>query len=96
MLVMIIHICQYEWTFSLATQDKIARAMIRDDMNILIGLNVFEQSILKEYDIKLGNTFHTKMKGHEFMIEKASSGIKVTSQTELQDVAMANHNNENL
>jgi len=70
--------------------------MIRDDKNILIGLNAFEQSILKEYDIKPGNTFHTKIKGHEFMIEKASSGIKVTNQKEHQDVAMVNHNNENL
>jgi hypothetical protein len=38
-------------------QDKIARAMIRNDKNLLIGLNSFEQSILKEYEIKPGNTF---------------------------------------
>lgn len=86
----------YEWTFSVVTQDKIVKAMIRDDKNTLIGLNVFEQSILKEYDIKPGNTFLTKIKGHQFMIEKASSGIKVIRHRELQDVAMANHNNENL
>jgi hypothetical protein len=87
---------QYELTFSLAIQDKIARAMTKANKNILIGLNAFEQSILKEYDIKPGNTFHAKIKVHEFMIEKASSGGNVTSQTKLQDVAMANHNNENL
>jgi hypothetical protein len=29
------------------------------------------------------------------MIEKASSGMKVISHTELQDVAMANDNNGN-
>jgi hypothetical protein len=86
----------YEWTFSLVTQNKIAKAMIRGNKNILIGLNAFEQSILKEYEIKPGNTFHTKIKGHQFMIEKASSGIKVISHTEPQDIAMANHNNENL
>jgi hypothetical protein len=86
----------YEWTFSLVTQNKIAKAMIRGNKNILIGLNAFEQSILKEYEIKPGNTFHTKIKGHQFMIEKASSGIKVISHIELQDVAMANHNNKNL
>jgi hypothetical protein len=40
--------------------------------------------------------FHTKIKGYQFMIEKASSGIKVISHIELQDVAMANHNNKNL
>ena len=86
----------YEWTFSLVTQNKIAKAMIRGNKNILIGLNAFEQSILKEYEIKPGNTFHTKIKGHQFMIEKASSGIKVISHTEPHDIAMANHNTENL
>ncbi len=86
----------YEWTFSLATQDKIVKAMIRGDKNVLIGLNAFEQSILNEYDIKAGNTLHTTIKGYQFMIEKASSGIKVISHTEPQDVAMANHNTENL
>jgi hypothetical protein len=86
----------YEWTFSVATQNKIAKSMIRGNKNILIGLNTFEQSILKEYEIKPGNTLHTKIKGQQFMIEKASSGIKVISHIELQDVAMANHNNKNL
>ena len=86
----------YEWTFSLLTQDKIVRAMIRDDKNILIGLNAFEQSILKEYDIKAGNNFHTKIKGHKFMIEKTTSGIKVIRHIEHQDVAMTNTNSENL
>ena len=87
---------RHEWTFSLVTQNKIAKAMIRGNKNILIGLNAFEQSILKEYEIKPGNTFHTKIKGQKFMIEKSSSGIKVISHTETQDIAMANHNNENL
>jgi hypothetical protein len=86
----------YEWTFSLVTQNKIAKAMIRGNKNVLIGLNAFEQSILKEYEIKAGNTFHTKIKGRQFMIEKASSGIKVISHAEPQDIAMANHNTENL
>jgi hypothetical protein len=66
--------------------------MDRDDKNLLIGLNAFEQSILKEYDIKSGNTLHATIKGHQFMIEKASSGIKVISHTELQDLAMVNDN----
>ena len=86
----------YEWTFSLVTQDKIFRAMTRDDKNAFIGLNSFEQSILKEYDIKPGNTLHTSIKGHQFMIEKASSGIKVINHTGLQDIAMVIHDNENL
>jgi hypothetical protein len=79
----------------LATQDKVFRAMDRDDKNMLIGLNAFELSIFKEYDIKPGNTLHTTIKGHQFMIEKASSGIKVINHTELQDLAMVNDNNGN-
>jgi hypothetical protein len=85
----------YEWTFSLATQDKVLRAMVRDYKNLMIGLNAFEQSIFKEYDIEAGNTLHTTIIGHLFMIEKASSGIKVISHAEPQDVAMVNHNNDN-
>ena len=86
----------YEWTFSLATQDKIVRGMIRNEKSALIGLNAFEQSILKEYGIKSGNSFHAKFQGNEFLIEKTSAGIKVISHAELQNVAMAPHHNENL
>jgi hypothetical protein len=86
----------YEWTFSLATQDKIVSGMIRNEKSTLIGLNAFEQSILKEYGIKSGNIFHAEFQGNEFLIEKTSSGIKVVSHAELQNVAMAPHHNENL
>ena len=41
----------YEWTFSMNTQDKILQGMFRNEENILIGLNAFEQSILNAYEI---------------------------------------------
>jgi hypothetical protein len=86
----------YEWTFSLSTQDKILRAMARDGKNILIGLNAFEQSILKEYGIKPGNILQTTIKDHQVVIEKATSGIKVISTKLSYSLAMAPHKNENL
>lgn len=86
----------YEWTFSLATQDKIFRALVRKKDNALIGLNSWELAILKEYDIKPGNTFHTSIKGHQLMIEKTSSGFKVVDHKNVHEVAMVHHNNENM
>jgi len=86
----------YEWTFSLATQGKILKGMIRNDDNILVGLNAFELSLLKEYDIQTGNTFQTTMKGHKFLIEKTSAGIKVIKHIDVQSVAMVPQYNQNM
>ena len=86
----------YEWTFSLETQEKIVKGLIRNKENVLVGLNAFELSLLKEYEITTGNTFKTTIQGHQFLIEKTSAGIKVISHDELQNVAMAPHHNENL
>lgn len=86
----------YEWTFGLATQDKIVRGMVQNEKDVLVGLNAFEQSLLREYDIRPGNTFQTTIQGHQFLIEKTSSGIKVINHVEAQNVAMSPQSNENL
>ena len=86
----------YEWTFGLGTQDKIVRGMVQNEKNVFVGLNSFEQSLLREYDIHPGNTFQTTISGHQFLIEKTSSGIKVVSHVDVQSVAMAPHNHENM
>jgi len=86
----------YEWTFSLATQDKIVKGMIRSEKKVLIGLNAFELSLLKEYDIKTGNTFQTMIKDHQFLVEKTSAGIKVVNHVDVQNIAMAHKHNENM
>lgn len=86
----------YEWTFGLTTQDKIVRAMVQNEKNVLVGLNAFEQSLLEEYEIKAGNTFQTTIQGHQFLIEKTASGIKVINHAVAPSVAMANSNSENL
>ena len=86
----------YEWTFGLETQGKIVRGMVQNQKNVLVGLNAFEQSLLREYDIKPGNTFQTTIAGHQFLIEKTASGIKVLSHVDLQNVASAPNNNQNM
>ena len=87
----------YEWTFTQETQDKISKSMNRNNEDyILIGLSKFEQSMLNKYDIKYGNTFNTTVKDHQLMVEKVSSGIKIINHKQLDNVAMAPYENENL
>ena len=70
--------------------------MVRSKKDVLIGLNAFEQFILNEYEIRYGNTFQTTIKGHRFLIEKTTSGIKVVGHVDVQKVAMNNNNYENM
>ena len=52
--------------------------------------------MLNKYDIKYGNTFNTTVKDHQLMVEKVSSGIKIINHKQLDNVAMAPYENENL
>jgi hypothetical protein len=86
----------YEWTFGISTQQKIVRTMYHNNSDIYVGLNKFEQSLLKEYDIKSGNTFQTTIGGHKFMVEKTSSGIKVIDHMQVDSIAMTQPDDKNL
>ena len=86
----------YEWTFSIDTQGKILQGMFRNEEKVLVGLNAFEQSILSAYEIKNGNTFQTTIKGHKFLIEKTSAGIKVINHADVQNLAMATQYTEKM
>jgi hypothetical protein len=86
----------YEWIFNVKTQAKIAQAMVQNKKDIYVGLNQFEQSLLKEYDIKPGNTFQTTIAGHRFLVEKATAGVRVINHVGAQGVAMAPHNDMNM
>ena len=86
----------YEWTFGLETQEKIVRGMFNGEGHVYVGLNTFEQSLLKEYDIKPGNTFQTTIEDNQFLIEKTSAGIKVISPMESHDVVMAPQRNSKM
>ena len=86
----------YEWTFRIDTQGKILQGMFRNEEKVLVGLNAFEQSILSAYEIKNGNTFQTTIKGHRFLIEKTSAGIKVIKDADVQNLAMATQYTEKM
>ena len=86
----------YEWTFNVKTQKKIVNTMAQNKKDIYVGLNQFEQSLLKEYDINPGNTFQTTIASHKFLVEKATSGIKVINHLSTQGMAMVPHNDMNM
>jgi hypothetical protein len=86
----------YEWTFNVKTQGKIGQAMAQNKKNIYVGLNRFEQSLLREYVIKPGNTFQATLAGRKFIVEKATSGVKVINHVNAQGMAMAPHNDSNM
>jgi len=44
---------------------------------VYVGLSHFEQALLNNYDIKVGNKFHTMVKGQVLMAERTSGGMKV-------------------
>ena len=66
----------YEWSYGNSTQDRLANRLVQEDV-AYVGLNHFEQTLLDNYDIKVGNKFHTMVKGQVFMAERTSSGMKV-------------------
>ncbi len=85
-----------EWIFNVATQGKITQAMAENKKDIYVGLNQLEQSLLREYDIKPGNTFQTTIAGHKFLVEKATSGVRVINHVDAQGIAMAPDHDVNL
>ncbi len=86
----------YEWTFNVKTQEKIVNAMAQNKKEIYVGLNQFEQSLLREYEIKPGNTFKTTIAGHMFLVEKATAGVRVINHVDAQGMAMAPRNDMNM
>ena len=66
----------YEWSFGDVTQNKLAKRLGQEDV-VFVGLNHFEQTLLNNYDIKVGNKFHTMVKGQVLMAERTSGGMKV-------------------
>ncbi|MDH5790406.1 MAG: hypothetical protein OEZ27_07425, partial [Nitrospinota bacterium] len=67
----------YEWTFGETTQDRLENRLGNKDV-VFVGLNHFEQTLLDNYDIKVGNKFQTIVKGQALMAERTSGGMKVS------------------
>lgn len=66
----------YEWSFDVTTQNKIAKRLGQEDV-VFVGLSHFEQALLNNYDIKVGNKIHMMVKGQALMAERTSGGMKV-------------------
>ena len=66
----------YEWSFSEFTQNRIAHRLNSKDA-VFVGITKFEQDLLKNYNIKIGNKFHTVINGQTTMAERTSGGLKV-------------------
>ncbi len=86
----------YEWTFGSETQSKIINGFSQKMGSVFVGLNNFEQSLLKNYDIRPGNTFQTSIAGQRFLVERTSSGLKVINHVEVDGVAMVHSANSRM
>ncbi len=68
-----------QWVFGQKTQTKLSKLV--NEANVgFVGITRFEMKLLDRYDIKVGNRFHTQIEGRDFLIERASSGLKVTDR----------------
>jgi len=66
----------YKWSFGDTTQDRLAKRLGQEDV-VYVGLTHFEQNLLNNYDIKVGNKFHTVVKGQVLTAERTSAGMRV-------------------
>ena len=66
----------YEWSFSESTQNRIVNRLTSNEV-VFVGLTKFEQDLLKNYNIKIGNRFHTVIDGQTTMAERTSGGLKI-------------------
>lgn len=84
----------YEWAFGQSTQERIAGRLNSNDVTF-VGLNKFEQDLLNNYNIKVGNRFHTVINGQTTMAERTSGGLKVMGLLD-NEVAQMNSNQTNM
>ena len=84
----------FEWSFGESTQDRIAGRLNSNEV-VFVGLNKFEQDLLNNYSIKIGNRFHTVIKGQTTMAERTSGGLKIMGPSS-NDVAQMNSNQTNM
>lgn len=78
----------YEWSFGESTQNRIAARLDSKGM-VFVGLTKFEQNLLDNYNVKVGNQFHTVINGQTTMAERTSGGMKIMGLSN-QEVAQAN------
>lgn len=84
----------YEWSFGATTQDRIAERLNSNDV-VFVGLTTFEQDLLNNYNIKIGNRFHTVINGQTTMAERTSGGLKIMGLSS-NEVAQMNSSQTNM
>jgi hypothetical protein len=84
----------YEWSFGESTQNRIAGRLNSNDV-VFVGLNKFEQDLLNNYNLKIGNRFHTVINGQTTMAERTSGGLKIMGLSN-NEVAQMNSNQTNM
>lgn len=84
----------HEWAFGQSTQDRIAGRLNSNEV-IFVGLNKFEQDLLNNYNIKVGNRFHTVINGQTTMAERTSGGLKIMGLSN-NEVAQMNSSQTNM
>jgi len=78
-----------EWTFGTKTNAKIVKRIFSSNDKALVGLNSFEQNLLNEYEINVGNRFYILISGHKFAVERTTAGLKIDSGSTNSDFAKA-------
>ncbi len=66
----------FEWVFGEKTQAKLLKRVQMDNTGF-VGITSFELDMLDRYEIKVGQSFHTEIGGQDYIVERASSGVKV-------------------
>lgn len=76
-----------EWIFGAKTHDLIRNNLDRFSGQSLIGLSTFEQNLLEQYGIKVGNEFQSRIGDIPVTVTRTTAGIALKKQLEDNQVA---------
>ena len=83
---------EIDWTFGMKTNDKIVKRAFSSEGGFLVGLNTFEQKLLDEYEINIGNRFYISISGHKLEATRTTAALKIDSVRINSGVAKAGTN----
>jgi hypothetical protein len=75
-----------EWLFGEITNAKIVKHIFKGKGNLSLDLTNLEQNLLNEYGIKSGNKFQLSIPGHNFLVERTSSGLIIFNHIETENI----------
>ena len=83
-----------EWTFGRKTNKKIAKRIYQTENPVLVGLHSFEQKLLNEYEVNVGNLFYLSIPGHKFVVEMTTSGLNIKINSTNSNVTATGDTND--